>query len=83
MSMGTTRYGILVAVDGSPESDAAVRWATREAVMRGAPITLMHVVPMIVGWPIAPLQASCTEWQEDNARHVIEQAQKMFARHAG
>ena len=29
MSRHTKKYGILVAVDGSPESDAAVRWANR------------------------------------------------------
>jgi nucleotide-binding universal stress UspA family protein len=79
MSESTTKYGILVAVDGSAESDAAVRWATYEAVMRDAPVTLMHVVPpVVVTWPVAPLQANITEWQEDNARHVIEQAQKTF-----
>ena len=79
MSESTTKYGILVAVDGSAESDAAVRWATREAVMRDAPVTLMHVVaPVVVSWPVAPLQASFDEWQEENAQHVIEQAQKTF-----
>lgn len=40
-----TGYGILVGVDGSAESDAAIRWATCEATMRGEPITVMHVVP--------------------------------------
>jgi nucleotide-binding universal stress UspA family protein len=65
MSESTAEYGILVAVDGSAESDAAVRWATHEAVMRGAPVTLMHVVaPVIVSWPIASLQGSFNEWQE-------------------
>ena len=79
MSKSTTTYGILVAVDGSAESDAAVRWATYEAVMRDATVTLMHVVPpVVVSWPVAPMQATITEWQEDNARHVIEQAQKTF-----
>ena len=43
----STDYGILVGVDGSAESDAAIGWATREATMRGVPITLMHVVPPI------------------------------------
>ena len=75
----TTKYDILVAVDGSAESDAAVRWATHEAVLRDASVALMHVVaPVVVGWPVRPLQASFDEWQEDNARHVIEQAQKTF-----
>jgi nucleotide-binding universal stress UspA family protein len=80
----TTEYGILVAVDGSAESDAAVRWATHEAVMRDAPITLMHVVPpVLVTWPIASLQGSFNEWQENHAREVIEQAQKMLGASLG
>jgi nucleotide-binding universal stress UspA family protein len=79
MSESTTKYGILVAVDGSAESDAAVRWAAREAVMRDASVTLMHVVaPVVVSWPVASLQGSFNEWQEENAKQVIEQAQKTF-----
>ena len=42
MSESSSKYGILVAVDGSPESDAALRWAAAEAVMRAAPVTLVH-----------------------------------------
>jgi nucleotide-binding universal stress UspA family protein len=69
MPESTTKYGILVGVDGSAESDAAVRWAAREAVMRDAAVTLMHVVaPVEVGWPVRPLQASFNEWQEENAQ---------------
>jgi nucleotide-binding universal stress UspA family protein len=45
--------------------------------MRDASITLMHVIaPVVVSWPVQRLQASFTEWQEENAQHVIEQAQK-------
>lgn len=77
MAEATTKYGLLVAVDGSAESDAAVQWAAREAVLRHAPITVMHVVaPVVVGWPVRHLQASFDESQEENARHVIGQAQK-------
>ncbi len=74
-------YGILVAVDGSAESDAAVRWATREAILRDAPITLLHVVaPVDANWPMGPMQANITEWQRQNAGDVIEQARKtLFA----
>ena len=75
----TKKYEILVAVDGSPESDAAVRWATREAELRQLPITLVHVVvPVVTSWPVRSLQAEFNEWQEDNARQVLEQAQKML-----
>lgn len=77
MSESTNQYAILVAVDGSAESDAAVRWATREAVLREVGITLFHVVPpVIVSWPVGSLQTSFNEWQTENAEHVIDQAQK-------
>lgn len=44
MSAATAKYGILVGVDGSAQSNAAVAWAAREAVMRQLPITLLHIV---------------------------------------
>ncbi len=79
-----TKRGILVAVDGSAVSDAAVRWAAREAVMRDAAVTLMHVVaPVAVPWPVGYLRASFAEWQEENAQHAIEQAQKIFHAEVG
>ncbi|UMB70892.1 universal stress protein [Mycobacterium paraterrae] len=72
----STKYGIVVGVDGSPESDAAVRWAAREASLRGEPVTLMHVVqPIITSWPVSAGQLGVAEWQEENARRVIDQAQ--------
>lgn len=75
------KYGILVGVDGSAESDAAVRWATREAILRDELITLLHVVaPVVASWPMSPMQANITGWQKENARDVIEQARKtLFA----
>jgi nucleotide-binding universal stress UspA family protein len=79
-----TKHGILVAIDGSSESDAAVRWAADEAAMRHAPITLMHVVvPVVTSWPVRSLQADFNEWQEDNARQVIEHAKKMLRADVG
>ena len=79
-----TKNGILVAIDGSAESDAAVRWAAHEAAMRQAPITLMHVVvPVVTSWPVPSLQAEFNEWQEDNARQVIEGAEKMLRADVG
>lgn len=76
MSESSSKYGMLVGVDGSAESEAAIRWAAAEAVMRDAPVTLMHVVtPVVVSWPVMPVQASITEWQEENAHRVIQHAQ--------
>lgn len=77
MSAATAKYGILVGVDGSAQSNAAVAWAAREAVMRQLPITLLHIVaPVVVGWPVGQLYANMTEWQKDNAQQVIEQARE-------
>lgn len=77
MIKSDSEFGILVGIDGSAESDAAIRWAAQEAVLRHLPITLMHVVaPTLVTWPIETLEFSYQQWQHDNARHVTEQAQK-------
>jgi len=37
-------FGIVVGVDGSAPSDAAVRWAAREAAMRNLGLTLVHAL---------------------------------------
>lgn len=80
MSETTTKHGILVCVDGSSASDAAVAWATREAVMRNLPITLMHAVaPIVVGWPVGQLYTAMPDWQKETAQHALEQARKVLS----
>lgn len=80
MSSEVTKLRILVGVDGSAESDAAVAWATHEAVMRGVPLTLLHVVaPVVVGWPVGPLYTEMPEWQKDNAEEVMARARSTVA----
>ncbi|EUA06326.1 universal stress protein [Mycobacterium kansasii 732] len=77
MSRDTTQYGILVGVDGSAQSDAAVAWAACEASSRQMPVTLMHgVAPVVVGWPVGQLYTEMPEWQKDEARTVIERARR-------
>lgn len=79
-----TGYGILVAVDGSPESDAAVQWATREAERRSAPVTLMHViVPVVVTWPVRYLEAGYRRSQEEHAEIVLGLAEQIIATEIG
>ena len=69
--------GIVVGVDGSLSSMAAVRWAAREATLRNAPLTLIHVLATpVVGAPIlvthpAPLLADSSEQLEQRARHLL------------
>ncbi|MCV7091202.1 universal stress protein [Mycobacterium interjectum] len=80
MSDMTKKFGVLVCVDGSSASDAAVAWGSREAVMRKLPITLMHAVPpVVVGWPEGQLYADMPQWQHDDAHHVIDQARKTLS----
>lgn len=80
MAQSPTRFGILVGIDGSPESLAAVRWAAREAVLRRRPVTLMHVVsPIIVSWSIEAVLSDYQGWQEDNADTVIKLAQEVLS----
>lgn len=77
MSERSEDTGILVGVDGSPESHAAVRWAAHEAALRGRPVTLTHVVaPVIVTWPIEAPLMNFYEWQEDNAARVLKEARE-------
>jgi nucleotide-binding universal stress UspA family protein len=76
----THKFGVLVCVDGSVASDAAVAWGAREAIMRKLPLTLMHAVaPVVVEWPVGQLYSEMPEWQQDDAVHVIDQARKTLS----
>jgi nucleotide-binding universal stress UspA family protein len=78
MSTTVKRYGIVAGVDGSAASDAAVFWAAREAAMRNAPLTLVHMVKTFVPtFPQIPTPSGVAEWQEDDGRKVLEQAVKI------
>jgi len=80
MSERLTPLGILVGVDGSTDSEAAVRWAADEAVMRNIPLTLVHVLPTPEGgwqaWGLSttPLPADLEKLDEQHAWQVIEDA---------
>jgi nucleotide-binding universal stress UspA family protein len=74
------KHGILVCIDGSAASDAAVAWATHEAIMRRLPITLMHAVaPVVVGWPVGQLYTAMPDWQKETAQHALGQARKTIS----
>lgn len=45
--------GILVAVDSTPQSEAALEWAFRQADLRSEPLTLLHAV--FDGLPAGPI----------------------------
>jgi nucleotide-binding universal stress UspA family protein len=83
--MGT----IVVGVDGSPGSDAALRWALTEAGLRGSQVRVVHVYQApsgavgeaaVAGPGLAPAPLSAEEFErlraaaEREARTVIEEA---------
>jgi nucleotide-binding universal stress UspA family protein len=78
MSARVNRHGIVVGVDGSPASNAAVCWAARDAAMRNVPLTLVHAYNTYVPtYPQIPLSAGVALWQEEDGRQVLEQAVKI------
>lgn len=84
MAGTTKRYGILVGVDGSPDSDRAVTWATREAALRQLRITFLHIVePVVTDWPMRRVQADIAQWQQDSADKIIDQARNRVHAVAG
>ena len=70
----TTRFPVVVGVDGSPASDAAVCWAAGEAAMRTLPMKLIHVMTPTPGNSTMAPNGTVTQWQEDHARQIVEQS---------
>ncbi len=78
MSSKSKDYGIIVGVDGSAASDAAVSWAAHDAVIRGLPLTLIHVEdPAASTWSQAPLLEELAGWQEAEGRSILTNASKI------
>jgi nucleotide-binding universal stress UspA family protein len=71
----TKRYGIIVGIDGSPESDAAVNWAAHDAAIRGLPLTVVHVEsPAAATWSQAPVLEESPEEQQADGRTLLAHA---------
>ncbi|GAB3231563.1 universal stress protein [Mycolicibacterium hippocampi] len=79
MSESSSHYGIVVGVDGSPQSDAAVAWAAHEAGMRGTRLTLVHALtdPTAAAWLDVPLPAEYWEAQRARATVLLEDATRI------
>lgn len=78
MSAPVNRHGIVVGIDGSAASNAAVCWAARDAAMRHVPLTVVHMVNAAVPmYPAIPLSTGVAVWQEEQGRQVLEQAVKI------
>jgi nucleotide-binding universal stress UspA family protein len=83
MCRQAARSNIVVGVDGSPASDAAVRWAAGEAMMRVVPLKLINVVaPTLVSSAMAPNHTT-TQGEEHQARQILKQARRIVEELAG
>jgi nucleotide-binding universal stress UspA family protein len=73
--------GIVVGVDGSATSTAAVRWAARRAAKRDTVLTIVHASPPVVpasslvDWS-GPTPSEVMRAEEEQARRLINDAAK-------
>ncbi len=78
MSASVKHLGIVVAVDGSPASNAAACWAARDAAMRNIPLTIVHaVVTPMATWPPVPYPDSLAVRLEDEGKKAVMHAIKI------
>jgi nucleotide-binding universal stress UspA family protein len=77
--------GVVVGVDGSASAKVAVAWAARDAAMRGAPLTLVHVLapPVAMAFPETPMPPGYMEWQEEQGKRFIQDAFKIVEQSTG
>ena len=75
MSSSIERPGLVVGVDGSAASKAAIDWAARDAAMRNVSLTLVHVATGLgATWPQTPAPTGFGEWQQRQGREIIDEA---------
>ena len=73
---GAARQVVVVGVDGSPESVAALAWASRYAAATGAKVRAVHAwhYPSAVGVPEGKAPATVTAEVEQRMRDDLAQA---------
>ena len=78
-------HSILVGVDGSPAGLAAADWAARDAVLRGLPLTLVHVLapPVVMTFPETPMPPGYTDWQREQGEQHLREALNLVRGHTG
>ncbi|OBB12218.1 universal stress protein [Mycolicibacterium setense] len=79
MSDHDVRHGIVVGVDGSASSDAAVAWAAREAVLRGVGLTLVNALPGAASpiWLDVALPQDYWDYQDQQGQEVLDAARRV------
>lgn len=84
MSARTEDLGIVVGVDGSAASTAAVEWATHDAALRHRPLTVVHVVnPATPTWRQFTPPTEFAVWQGNEGRRILDGALKIARDIAG
>jgi nucleotide-binding universal stress UspA family protein len=72
MSGPRTDPGIVVGVDGSPASDAAVRWVAHEAAMRNSALTVVHAIAEPgMPWSQMRTPVNIGEWLRVEGNRII------------
>ncbi|TNY36594.1 universal stress protein [Thermomonospora catenispora] len=75
---------IIVATDGSPPADRAVRWAADEAVLRGLPLQIVHVIDEAPYDVLGSPDARITDRATATAEALLAEAHKLaLDRHPG
>ncbi|MGV0834271.1 universal stress protein [Mycolicibacterium thermoresistibile] len=78
MAIPAIQDSVVVGVDGSPSSVAAVQWAARSAALRGRRLVLIHVIPSpmvtTAPWPQLPLPDDAFRVMEEEAERILGEA---------
>lgn len=79
MSEHDVRHGIVVGVDGSPSSHAAVAWAARDAALRGVQLTLVYALPGAMSpiWLDVALPQDYWDFQDQQGREALDAARRV------
>lgn len=80
-----THHGIVVGADGSPAAELAVDWAARDALSRGLPLTIVHVLPTAEAslWLDVPITGDYLEAHERKGRKILSEAVRIAVLAAG
>jgi nucleotide-binding universal stress UspA family protein len=80
MMTDPTDSNLVVAVDGSPATDGAIRWGAEEAAMHGWQLTLAHVViPEVIDEPDPKLRKRIHRWRSHCGRVFLTEKRAKLA----